>query len=311
VAHVVDSANDGPCLRGVSDDGDGTFLLGHVSGSTLGPPITSYEFFRIDGDSATRVGSHTGAGDESGIQVFSQPSGFSTFVVQGFDGSSVLGSYSHTGDLVLGIQLASGDPSHIPSSAVGVDPSGGTAAVKTFFTGAKGWVTTYQRFDKQGVAETGEVQIDTGEHRVGGVGVALSGHALILTSVGNPSWEARWVARDGSLISGPFTLQGPAGPKFQFLADGSLAVGFAGDFSAPGTNFVYRIEDGATSAGPLPDWLAASACAALAIAGLRWGHAGLQESYQLGVACAARLQRAPAVHVFLVNHRYPEIRREE
>jgi hypothetical protein len=262
VASVADGPKNGPCLRGVSDDGDGTFLLGFVTGGTFGPPASKYDFFRIDGGGAVRIGEdRIGAGDEGGVQVFSQPSGFSAFNVSGFDGGSVLGTWSHEGTSISTTQIAAGEDevAHIPSSAVGIDPSGGTAAVKTYFSYDRGWITTYQRFDKHGVAETGEVQVDTGEHRVGGVGVAFSGHALILTSSGNPNWEARWVARDGSPLSKTFTLQGPANPRFQFLRDGSLALGFVNDFSAPATNFVYRIEDGAAVAGPLPDWLSSRA----------------------------------------------------
>jgi hypothetical protein len=259
VASLTDRPQDGPCVRGVSDDGEGTFLLGTFLGTSLGPLGTSYSFFRIDGGTATRTGGTTGGGDETGVLVFSQPSGFSSFVASGETGASVLQTWSHEGASVAIAEIAAGEQSasRMPSSSVGVDPSGGTAAVKTYFTDDKGWITTYQRFDKNGVAETGEVQIDTGEHRVGGVGVALSGHALILTSVANQNWEARWVARDGSPIAGPFTLQGPAGPKFQFLVDGSLALGFPPfDFSAPASSFVSRIEDGGTAAGPLPEWLA-------------------------------------------------------
>jgi len=36
-------------------------------------------------------------------------------------------------------------------------------------------------------------------------------------------------------------------------------VGFVGDFSAPATNFAYRIEDGAAFADPVPGWLAVRA----------------------------------------------------
>jgi hypothetical protein len=98
------------------------------------------------------------------------------------------------------------------------------------------------------------VRVDNGELHVAAVGVALSGHALILSAIGNGNWEGRWVARDGTAISKPFTLQGSTGPKFQFLIDGSLAVGF-GNFNDPPSSFAFRIEDGAEVARPLPAWL--------------------------------------------------------
>jgi hypothetical protein len=142
-----------------------------------------------------------------------------------------------------------------PASAADVDPSGGTAVVKSVSTDGKRLTTTYQRFDKNGAAETGEVQIDVGEHQVGAVGVALSGHALILLSLDSGNWQARWVARDGTAISKPFTLQGSGNPRFQFLLDGSLALGFVKSPTDPPSSFAYRIEDGAEVAGPLPAWL--------------------------------------------------------
>ena len=109
--------------------------------------------------------------------------------------------------------------------------------------------------DQSQGAETGEVQVATGDGRVRGVGVALSGHALMVLSPDNTNWQARWVARDGTAISKPFTLQGSGVPKFQFLMDGSLALGFVKVTRDPPSSFVYRIEDGAEVAGPLPAWL--------------------------------------------------------
>jgi len=265
VTAATNAPNDVPCLRGFSDDGDGIFLLGFVSDRGRLGKASQYNFFRTEGAGVAPIGAFTGAGtDAVANEIASQPSGFSQFVVAAFDGRGFVLNWSHDGNLVSSRDVVAGNPSQKPSSAIGVDPSGGTAVVKTFFTDAKGWITTYQRFDKTGVAETQEVQIDSGEHRAGAVGIALSGHALVLTSAGNGSWQARWLARDGSPISGPFAMQGPANPKFQFLLDGSLAlgqtapfqVGQVQDFSAAATRFVSRIEDGAAVAASLPDWLA-------------------------------------------------------
>ncbi len=236
----------------VSDDGDGTFLLGYWAGN--GPQFPAHRFFQIRDGNAVRVGNEVPGSDEGGKQVFSQPSGFTVFSISGQTSGSVLNHWSHDGVLVSSTPIAPGGFEHPSSSAVGIDPSGGTAAVRTYFTSDRGWITTYQRFDKTGAAETAEVPLDTGEHRVGAVGVALSGDALILLSLGNSTWQARWVARDGTPISGTFSVQGPESPSFQFLLDGSLALGFGNPFVANPT-FTFRIADGSTSAGPLPAWL--------------------------------------------------------
>jgi hypothetical protein len=246
------------CLSGVGDDGDGTFLLGyHADG--FGPGVRKYVFFQIQGGTAVRVGGTVLGGEDQGHLVFSQPSGFSAFSSFGDFGNSVLETWSHDGLFQSRTEIApfvAQDSSHAPSSAVGIDPSGGTAAVKTVFSNDKGFVTTYQRFDKNGVAETGEVQVDNSGHHVRAVGVALSGHALILSLVASGTWEGRWVARDGSPLSKAFTLQGPALPRLQFLVDGSLALGSVTSFNDPQpSSFQSRIEDGAEVAGPLPPWL--------------------------------------------------------
>jgi hypothetical protein len=246
---LSDHPIDGPCLSGVSDDGDGTFLLGFVNGR-FGPPRNEYDFFRTDGGSAARLGDKSVVGgDDAPVQIFSQPSGFTSFQVSGDTGGRTLSTWSHDGEFVSSTKITPDDFSSNNFAAAGIDPSGGTAIVKTIHSNDGTAITTYQRFDKAGVAETGEVPIDSGATAVG---VALSGHALIVGP------QARWVARDGTPISGPFTVQDNVN-RFQFLLDGSLALGSAAGFSSPPESFVSRIEDGATVAGPLPDWLAARA----------------------------------------------------
>src|SRR5438067_6208786 len=53
VAPVI-SSPQGPCLGGVSDDGDGTFLLGYWAGN--GPQFPAHRFFQIPDGNAVRVG---------------------------------------------------------------------------------------------------------------------------------------------------------------------------------------------------------------------------------------------------------------
>jgi hypothetical protein len=248
VAVTVDEG-DGTCTRGTSDDGNGTFLLGTLTDFGLGP-FRVERFYEIQGGKAVQVGKEIQASDATSLDIFSEPSGFSVFRVNVVFGHSTLETWSHDGELVSTTPVAPSS-SRVANSAAGVDPSGGTALGRTYFTNDRGWITTYQRFTRSGAAETSEILIDNGEHPVGAVGITLSGHALILVRIGNSSWQGQWVARDGTRIGGTFTVQAPSEgfPIPQFLLDGSLAVGFAG---AP---WAFRIEDGSPVPGPLPDWL--------------------------------------------------------
>jgi len=252
--------------RGVGDDLDATFVLGALVGN--GPPANAYSFFRVADGHAERVG---GAGfsapDETLQLVFSQPSGFTVYA--GFRaGGSDLTSWSHDGALLSRTILEPNPPASPADRAViGIDPSGGTAVAGTHST-PDGLVTTYQRFDKKGAPETDQIVIGKGEPFVAAVGVALSGHALVIDETG----KARWVARDGTVLTGQFALS--ASTRMQFLADGSLAVGVGPD-SISGE----RVEDGATAAGPLPDWLQQRRLNALQVvrsgkAYASWGPAG-------------------------------------
>ncbi|MFL5426090.1 MAG: hypothetical protein ACJ783_13730, partial [Myxococcales bacterium] len=247
------------CLSALGDDGDATFLLGYSKES--GFSIRLYHFFQIQNGSAVRVGDELSGGGDFFSDVYSQPSGFTA--LQRFPagiGGSALENWSHDGVRVSSRVFAADESnSELGTSAIGVDPSGGTAAVKTFLTTDKGWITAYQRFDKTGVPETGEVRIDAGERYIfHAVGVALSGHALVVSAVGGrngqlPRLQARWFARDGTAISQPFALQ-TGWPRLQFLMDGSVVLALAPTLLDPFT-FVNRIEDGVAVAGPLPDWL--------------------------------------------------------
>ena len=137
-------------------------------------------------------------------------------------------------------------------SAVGMDPSGGVAAVRTYKSTAE-WVSEYQRFDTFGAVESSWVRIDSGAapNQVVAVGVPLSGHALVLEAISSPSsMQARWLNRDGTPLTDWFPVAGAEFPEFHFLMDGSLVLRFW-----PDSDFKYRFEDGKPAVSPLPTWL--------------------------------------------------------
>ncbi|HEY2030365.1 MAG TPA: hypothetical protein VGH20_14265 [Myxococcales bacterium] len=253
------------CLDATSDDGDGTFALGYTAGG--GPTFPDYQFFSIQNGQAVRIGREIPGGDETATYVYSQPSGFTAFAVFGIDESSSITSYDHGGNQLSGVALARGDPNRPPSTEAGVDPSGGTATAKHVFDTASGTsTTTYKRFDKTGVAETGDVVIDTEDRDVRGVGVALSGHALVMVLQPPSQWMGRWIARDGTALTAWFALTGPVHnftkPVIRFLMDGSVAVGFhegSQGVKYSDVNYQYVVPDGQATSRPLPAWLQARA----------------------------------------------------
>jgi hypothetical protein len=253
---VVATLPQSGCLGGTSDDGVGNYLLGFVAGP--GPTYPNYLFFTIQDGQAQRVGGTVPGGDESGTYVFSQPSGFSSFHVSGNTGGSSVLSWSHEGVNTSSQAVATGDFASPPSSQIGIDPSGGTALVRTQKEGSD-QVTSYRRLDKHGAPETDWISLDrsTAATRVGAVGVALSGHAFVLLADGTDRWRGIWVDRSGTVISGWVTGIGGTGlPQLQFLMDGSLAL----RFRATGSPFaegpwVMRFEDAKAAIAPVPLWL--------------------------------------------------------
>ena len=263
---VVATLPQGGCLGGTSDDGTGNYALGYEAGP--GPTYPNYLFFTIQNGQAVRIGGTIPGGDESGTYVYSQPSGFTSFHVSGNSGGSNFISWSHEG-ANTGSQpvsnVALGPSNAYPSSAVGIDPSGGTVTVRTYKDPARDWVTELRRFDKTGQPETDWVTIDTGQRFAEGVGIALSGHALVLQvqpgQVGPatiaPKWRARWFDHDAKPITGWFSFA-PADsyPRLQFLMDGSVVAHFSNSgHIALGAGWQHRFPDGEESAKAPPDWL--------------------------------------------------------
>jgi hypothetical protein len=255
---VVASLPDSDCLGGTSDDGVGNYLLGCMVGAD--PVFPGYFFFTVKDGQAQRIGDTLFGGDETGTFVFSQPSGFSSFNVFGGNGGSHLASFTHEGATRRDETVAEGNFASSPTSMVGIDPSGGTALVRSAKDGTGSWVTSYRRLDKTGAPRTDWIPLDSSSSQTfaRAVGVALSGDALIFLS--GPSfanWRARWVDPAGTPLTGWFALDEQAGvPNLQFLMDGSLALRFrATRFPfAPGP-WKARFEDAREATSPAPEWL--------------------------------------------------------
>lgn len=272
---VVASLPDSDCLGGTSDDGIGNYLLGYLAGGS-GPRFPNYLFFTIRDGRAERVGDVVPGSDEGSTQVFSQPSGFSSFHAFGFDNSSRLMSYDHQGTHTGTIPVANAthDFSSTASAGVAIDPAGGTALVRAEDEGGAR-VTSYRRLDKSGNPETDWIAIDRSSNRVGvgAVGVALSGDVLVIAVDDASHRRARWLKRDGSALTDWFgPIAGDGFPELQFLMDGGLVLRFrARSFPFPKGPWVARFEDGKTEASPAPDWLAQHAGNALFV--IRGGRA--------------------------------------
>jgi Divergent InlB B-repeat domain len=261
-ASIVAKLPDNECLGGTSDDGAGNFLLGYMVNAFHSFP--NYLFFTVKNGTAQRIGDTVPGGDDLSTSVFSQPSGFSSFHVSAATDRSWINSYSHEGALTSTTLVAESlfETSDVfVSSTIAIDPSGGTALVKSWAPNSAGWMTAYRRLTKTGTPETDWVTVDMGKHPVRAVGVALSGHALVIQSLDSSSLRARWLDRDGAPLTTPFDFAAEDGfVRLAFLMDGSLALRFlAPRFPfAPGP-WKHRFEDGKTTVAPVPDWLAARA----------------------------------------------------
>ena len=254
------------CLDGTSDDGTGNYLLGYTAGD--GPTFPAYLFFSIQNGKAVQMGSQVNGGDESGTYVYSQPSGFTVFNRSGETGASSIKSFDHSGTLQSTQIVAPGNFSPTPVSQASVDPSGGTAvAHQTFDTATNTMTTFYRRFDKSGQPETGEVLLDAQGREPQAIGVALSGHALVMVLQVPGTWQARWLNRGGAALTDWFTIQSPQPsqllfPVIRWLLDGSVVIGFnQGSQGVTYANLDYRYQvlDGKTALNAPPAWLQARA----------------------------------------------------
>ena len=264
-APVLATLPQSECLDAAADDGAGNYLLGFMNSD--GPSsFPEYLFFTLQNGKAAQTGDPIFGGDESSSYIYSQPSGFTLFEIAGIASQSFIKSYSAAGAQQSTQQLAPPNLSLNPVSSAGIDPSGGTAAAYQVADSSTNAVSTlYQRFDKTGAPETRAVLIDAQGRAPNGIGVALSGHALVMVSTDRSGWQARWLAKDGSAITDWFAIANPQPgvqlfPVIRFLLDGNVVIGFShGSQGVVLANLGYKYEilDGKTSVNAPPAWLQA------------------------------------------------------
>ena len=244
---VVATMPNSDCWGGTSDDGTGNFALSYQIGP--GPVYPVWQFFTIKDGAVVRIGETVLGGDETGTVVWSQPSGFTVYQVSGGSGASNLTFYTHEGQRTSSSPLTSAFMGGgYASAAAGLDPSGGIAATRNYRSG-NDTVSEFARFSKTGAVETEWVPISRGASYMGAVGIALSGHALVLENLLG-RWHGRWLDRDGSALSEWFEVSGTTIPDFHFLMDGSLVMR-----SVVQHEYKLRFEDAKASTSDLPEWL--------------------------------------------------------
>jgi len=242
------------CATGTSDDGDGTFALSYIAGGS-GPNYPIYLFFIVQDGAAVGTGGMVPGGDDSVIDLHSQPSGFTVFHEAIFAGPDLV-TYDHAGNRVATASIAPHDTVHPPAAAVGIDPAGGTVTVAQVWDGAGNqWNTIYKRYDQRGTELT-SVILDHQAATMVGIGVALSGNVLLIEATATAGeWTAQWMTRDGALIGSSFPISGQRFPALRPLTDGSVLVGFWSVASSVDVQWSYRIADGATATTPAPGWI--------------------------------------------------------
>jgi hypothetical protein len=256
---VVATLPQNGCLDGTSDDGTGNYMLGYRAGT--GPDFPAYRFFTIQDGKAVPIGGTQFGGDENGTYVYSQPSGFTAFNVVGATRGSAINNWSHDGNLMSSRIIATGSFTNPPSSAIGIDPSGGIATLVHTRDPNQDVndQTVYQRLDKTGAPESQPVILDKANNAAAAIGVALSGHALAIEGT-YPGFIARWVAKDGTPITEWFALPSASGrrPVVRFLMDGGVAVGFddgSQTLTYANVQWSFEIQDGKTAVNDVPAWL--------------------------------------------------------
>ena len=265
-APVVATLPQSGCTDGTSDDGTGNYLLGFINGN--GPStFPEYLFFTIQNGKAVQIGDTVLGGDETQSFIYSQPSGFTLYERFGHDGDGTLRTYDHAGTQQSAQQVVPPEiAQNPPVSSSSVDPSGGTAIAFQMQDPATSQMRTwYRRFNKTGAPETSPVLIDSLGRAPDAIGVALSGHALVMVAADGGGWQARWLAKDGSALTDWFAIASPAPgtqlfPVIRWLLDGNLVVGFnRGSQTLMDANLAYKYEllDGKTSTNAPPAWLQA------------------------------------------------------
>jgi hypothetical protein len=249
---IPDLACNGDCVKGDSDDGEGNFALLSDTDRQFGAAL--WTLFQIrDGKVVLQKGLE--ASNQSGLSVFSQPSGFS-LLDSGPDDNSLL-SYTNAGVNTHSTGLGNNGVS------VAIDPSGGFSAVTNTPRNDGSNSFTFGRYDKGGALIAGGNDdlngpadvIFSGNFLLFSAGMTLSHHTLSIMTFNNgldSSFAGVWVDENGKKIGEPITP--PRGGTLQFLLDGSLLQRTA-------SAFTDIWPDGASAPSPLPSWLQARASA--------------------------------------------------
>ena len=267
---------DSGCGGGVADEG-GTFGLPFVYGS--GREIYPGEaFFQIQNGKAVRVGEELrGTGHGNAFYLLSQPGGFTLYSGDSSD-HTLIDTYSHDGAFVSEAPISRGAVGRNYSwDLVGIAPSGGTAAARSYATSTSGdYVMTYQRFDQDGKAATNEVQIGTGAASVHAVAVTAAGNTLVVAYPMDPQKGliGRWVSAKGSPLTDWFQVDSHVtGVDLEYLLGGGL-------LRRTINTYTEIWNDGSTTPTALPQWLASRASGWW----LRTIHGG--KGYAMGGTCA-------------------------
>jgi hypothetical protein len=183
------------CGLAQPDEGEGTIPLRRTEPDGFQTHWTRWTFYSsARGAVLESARAHPG---ELPAMLLPQPLGFA-----GFQGGQ-LWTYSHDGSLVAR------NPIPVRPDAFAADPGGGVAIAGVMRLPGSMYSVTWQRFDKSGRPESTQ-QLAAGGPltqkdavRVVALGVAVSGHALVFWEDLDGCW-ARWVDRDGTLLTPPF-----------------------------------------------------------------------------------------------------------
>ena len=237
------------CVRGLSDDRDGNYLLNTFKSGNVGGD--TFHFFQVRNGSARDTGNTQLGPAMGGTSLYSQPSGFDAVDVIGggfysvrvfsSDGQqgAVVPNLSHPGDLVL----------------VANDPTGGLALLRTETKSDGTRSVTYTRIDKNGTKAADAVPVDLAGRYAVALGSDLADNVLVLTvnggqGPGTHPLFARWLSSMGA----PATDWFDAGDTF--VKNPDLVVVYEGlALRDSGGGFVKLFRDAQPTVESAPGWM--------------------------------------------------------